>query len=112
MKNQTPTATVETSAQNQNEGKTEKLSVEAFTILAIKTLRTPGKRGLHTVWSGFNDAFRKYFPNLNPIEETKRLKMEKKIDMHPVRGGVMIYLPGEGPSGNLPAEETLKKMGV
>ncbi len=106
-KNETPAETPAAGAVP-----TEKLSVEAFTLHAIKTLRKPDKKGLHTVWSGFNLGFRKYFPDLDPVAETKRLVEEGKIGMHLARGGAVIYLPSEAPSQNTSADQVLKKMGV
>jgi hypothetical protein len=41
------------------EGK--KLTEEEFVIQAIKKLRKEPYRGIHSVYSGFNEAFRKYF---------------------------------------------------
>ncbi len=46
----------------------QKLSYEDFFKKAILKLRNPAKsRGIHSVFSGFNDAFRKYF-NEDPIK--------------------------------------------
>ena len=85
---------------------TPKLSEEEFVHKAVKKLR--GKyKGIHTVYSGFNSAFKEYF-GTNPIEATQRLAREGKINIRPVRGGVMIYLPEDAPPGT--AENVLKKI--
>ncbi|NWG02437.1 MAG: hypothetical protein HXY44_06240 [Syntrophaceae bacterium] len=76
------------------EGK--KLTEEEFVLQAIKNLRKDPFRGIHSVYSGFNEAFRKYF-GTNPVEATSRLAAEGKIETRPFKGGVMLFLPGEAP---------------
>jgi hypothetical protein len=86
-----------------------KLSEEEFVRRSIKKLR--GKyKGIHTVYSGFNEAFKKYF-GTNPVETTQRLSQEGKIVIRPVKGGVIIYLPEDTP-GSLPGSvnDTIKKI--
>ena len=73
-----------------------KLSEEEFVTQAIKKLRKDPFRGIHSVYSGFNEAFRKYF-GTNPVEATSRLAGEGKIETRPFKGGVMLFLPGEAP---------------
>jgi len=74
----------------------KKLTEEEFITQAIKKLRKDPFRGIHSVYSGFNEAFRKYFDG-NPIEATNRLAAEGKIEIRPFKGGAMLYLPGEAP---------------
>jgi len=90
---------------------TEKLSYEEFVKQAIVKLRTGNYKGIHTVYSGFNEAFRKYFDGADPVEVTNRLAAEKKIAIRPVKGGVMLYLPEEFPQIDK-AHQVLKKMGL
>ncbi len=88
-----------------------RLSHEEFIRLAIDKLRLENYKGIHTVYSGFNEAFKTYFGGENPIETTDRLASEGKLGLRPVKGGVMIYPPGEGAElsrGDL----ALKKMGL
>ena len=73
-----------------------KLNEEEFVLQAIKRLRKEPYRGIHSVYSGFNEAFRKYFGS-NPVEVTSRLAAEGKIETRPFKGGVMLFLPGEAP---------------
>ena len=73
-----------------------KLTEEEFVIQAIKKLRKDPYRGIHSVYSGFNEAFRKYF-GTNPVEATSRLAAEGKIETRPFKGGMMLFLPGEAP---------------
>jgi len=90
----------------------EKLSHEEFVKKAIISLRKEGYRGIHSVYSGFNNAFKKYFDGENPVETTNKLAREGKIAVMPVKGGVMLYLPEEAPNTRDSASEALKKMGL
>jgi hypothetical protein len=73
-----------------------KLTEEEFVIQAIKKLRKDPFRGIHSVYSGFNEAFRKYF-GTNPVEATSTLAAQGKVETRPFKGGVMLFLPGEAP---------------
>jgi hypothetical protein len=73
-----------------------KLTEEEFVVEAIKKLRKDPFRGIHSVYSGFNEAFRKYY-GTNPVEATSRLAAEGKIEVRPFKGGAMLFLPGEAP---------------
>jgi hypothetical protein len=86
------------------------LSEEEFAVEGIMKLRKEPYKGIHSVFSGFNDAFRKHF-NKDPIEFTSKMVSEGKIEIIPIRSGkgVMLYLPGEGPRGRK-TDETLKKI--
>jgi hypothetical protein len=90
----------------------EKLSYEEFIRKAIVSLRKEGYKGIHTVYSGFNEAFKKYFDNENPIEVTNKLASESKIVIRPVKGGVMLYLPEDAPVAKTRGEDALGKMGL
>ena len=85
----------------------KKLTEEEFVVQAIKKLRKDPYRGIHSVYSGFNEAFRKYF-GTNPIEATTRLVAEGKIETRPFKGGMMLFLPGEAPKR--PSTEEVIKM--
>lgn len=88
----------------------EKLTQVEFVKKAITSLRKPPYKGIHSVYSGFNEAFRAYF-NEDPIQWTNRLAGEGAIETRPARGGVMLYLPGEAPERST-GKEVLKKMGL
>ena len=76
---------------------TTKLNYEEFFEMAILKLRDTSKSsGIHSVYSGFNKAFREYF-GYDPVKVSQELASEGKIEIRPVRGGVMIYLPGDAP---------------
>ena len=89
----------------------ERLSHEEFVRKAVVSLRKEGYKGIHSVYSGFNEAFKKYFDGENPVETTNKLAQEGKIVIRPVKGGVMLYLPDEAPGAST-ADDTLKKMGL
>ena len=76
-----------------------KTSEHDFSIRAVKNLRKPPYKGIHTVYSGFNQAFREYF-NKDPVEATTKLTQEGKIVTRPVKGGVTLYLPEDAPPGS------------
>src|SRR5439155_4387902 len=75
-------------------GPINRLPPEQFTLRAIERLR--GKYpGLHTVYSGFNQAFRASYPKVDPVAFTQALAAKGKIGLRIVRGGAMLFLPGE-----------------
>jgi hypothetical protein len=83
-----------------------KISEEEFVFRAIRRLRKPPYNGIHSVYSGFNQAFKEHFEK-NPVEVTKKMAEEGKIVTRPVRGGVMLYIPEEAPK---PKDNVLKKI--
>lgn len=89
-----------------------KLSHEEFITKAIVTLRKDPYKGIHTVYSGFNNAFKQYYDGANPIEATNKLAEEGKVVIRPVKGGVMLYLPDEAPKAPDAGGDALKKMGL
>jgi hypothetical protein len=101
-----------------------KLSPADFTLEAIRKLRKPPYKGIHSVFSGFNAAFRKYFPDLDPVQAVVELAEKEIIISTRTRGGVLLYIPGEAPvpkekagkkarpAPKDPADEVLKKMGL
>lgn len=89
-----------------------KLTVEEFTKRAIEKLRKPPYKGIHTVISGFNGAFREYF-GADPVAATKALAEKGVIVSHPARHGAMLYLPGEAPKPvDKSGKEALAKLGL
>ena len=90
-----------------------KLTQEEFVLRAIETLRKGGYRGIHSVYSGFNEAFREHFGNgADPVGTTTRMAKEGKIATMPVRGGVMLYKPEDAPESKSKGTEALAKMGI
>jgi hypothetical protein len=85
------------------------LSPEEFVIKAIERLRIPPYKGIHSVYSGFNNAFREYFPLLDPVDFTNQMVSEGKLVTRPVRGGVIIYKADEV-QGTSNTTEILKRI--
>jgi len=85
------------------------LTPEQFVLKAIEKLRTPPYKGIHSVYSGFNAAFREYFRILDPVDITKKLAEEGKIVIRPTRGGVMLYKAGDV-QRVVSAKDALKKI--
>ncbi len=75
----------------------EKISDYEFVVRAIKRLKNPPYKGIHSVYSGFNQAFREYF-NKDPVEAITKLAQEGRIAIRPVKGGVTIYMPEDAPN--------------
>ena len=66
--------------------------------------------GMHTVWSGFNEAFRMKFPGVDPVEVTKALVLQGEIRIRPIRGGSILYMGEDGKSESK-GGQLLAKMG-
>lgn len=94
-------------ADQDQEGK---LTPAEFVKKAIVRLRKEPYKGIHSVYSGFNEAFRSYF-NEDPVKWTNQLASEGLVEIRPARGGIMLYLPGEAPVRNT-GQDVLKKMGL
>jgi hypothetical protein len=90
----------------------EKMNHEEFVKKAIVSLRKEGYKGIHSVYSGFNSAFKKYFDGDDPVTTTNKLASEGKVVIRPVKGGVMLYLSEESPVSRNLGDEALKKMGL
>ena len=69
--------------------------VDLFIVLAYETLRV--KKGgsgkyehIHTVWSGFNAAFKKIFEGFDAIAYTNMLEKDGFLKISPAKGGVFL----------------------
>ena len=97
----------------------DKLTKEQFTLRALDTLAKgeseSGKvyKGVHTVYQGFNEAFRAYFPGDDPVIWIKQAEKQGLISVIPTKGGVRIYKPEDAPgkAQRNPAS-VLAKMGL
>lgn len=68
---------------------------DLFIVLAYDTLRGAKSNGdryesLHTVWNGFNQAFRRVFPGVDPIAYTRYLADEGLVQLGIARGGAFL----------------------
>ena len=72
-------------------GNNGRLTHGQFAIKAIKALRKDGYEGIHVVYSGFNQAFREYFPDADVREATATLSAQGIIRMTPCKGGAMMF---------------------
>tara|TARA_B100000941_G_C27984203_1_gene292526 strand:+ start:147 stop:434 length:288 start_codon:yes stop_codon:yes gene_type:complete len=88
----------------------KRLTFEEFTLQAIKNLRTEKSKGIHVVYSGFNKAFKEYFgeDSRNIVDQ---LIDKGIIEKKPVKGGIMIYIKGEGPKFKEPDDALSKILG-
>jgi hypothetical protein len=66
-----------------------------FTMAAIKALPQEGRKGIHSVWSQYNEVFKGKFPGRNPIAVTNGMKEMGLIDIRPWTGGVLIFKKGD-----------------
>ena len=89
----------------------KRLSYKEFVEKAITTLRKDDYKGIHTVYSGFNEAFKGYYPGENPVDVTNKMAEAGEVVIRPVKGGVMLYLPADAPTGSN-ATDALAKMGL
>lgn len=90
----------------------KKLSYKNFVTAAIRNLRINGYKGIHTVFSGFNEAFREYYgSDVDPVEITKKLAEDGIIVIRPAKKGATLYLAEDAPK-HVPSEvkETLSKI--
>jgi hypothetical protein len=90
---------------------TDILNHEEFIRLAVVRLRTANFKGIHSVYSGFNEAFKKYFEGADPVKVTTEFAGAGKLFIRPAKNGVMLYLPEEAPQGDR-ADRALRKMGL
>jgi len=89
----------------------KKLSHEEFVRLAIVKLRNGNFKGIHSVYSGFNEAFRKYYEGDDPVQVTNGFSQEGRLVIRPIKSGVMLYLPEDAPQGDR-GDQALRKMGL
>ena len=78
--------------------KNSTISEEEFVLKAIKAGASDKSKGIHSVYSGFNSAFRTVYPGSDPVVVTTRMAKADKIVVQMRRGGAMLYLPGEAPA--------------
>ena len=73
---------------------TEKLTHKEFVLRALKALAKPPYKGIHVVYSGFNEAFRQYY-GAEPRPVIDAMVDEGFLASHVARGGAIIMLATE-----------------
>jgi len=103
---------------------TGKLTADAFIVKAITSLREvenkkareagrAESKGIHSVYSGFNSAFKAYFgKDADPVAATKSAAERGVIETAFRKGGAQLYLPGEAPEVADRGASVLTKMGL
>lgn len=76
--------------------KEKKLTKEEFVIQGIEKLRIGSYKGIHVVFTGFNEAFKRYFGEPSRVTVDKMVT-EGLVEGHPEKGGFMLYKKGEMP---------------
>jgi hypothetical protein len=80
----------------------DNVTEKEFAVRAIRNLRKGETKdhktflGIHTRYSGFNDAWRKYY-GTDPVVGVNKLIEQGMIYGRPAKGGFMIYLPEDKP---------------
>ena len=98
-----------------------KLSHAEFVLKAIDAAKAKAKaegkplnmtKGVHVVYSGFNDALRAYFPDEQPRAITEQLVTQGVIASRGCRGGAMVYRPEDAPAVVNKGTALIASMGV
>jgi hypothetical protein len=89
----------------------KKLSHEEFVRKAVVSLRKEPYKGIHIVYSGFNEAFRQYFPGEDPREATAALEAQGVVKIVPKKGGAIMYL-AEDAQNFVGGASALRRMGL
>ena len=82
------------------------LPPEEFVRRAVIRLRKGTAKSIHSVFSGFNSAWRAYY-NSDPVEGVKALEKKGVCVTHPTKGGVRIYLAEDAPNRKPSTEEVV-----
>ena len=92
----------------------EQLTFEEFTKRGIVKLRKDNFKGIHNVYSGFNEAAKGYFgwTKEQLIEATNKLVEGNIIDIRTTKDGFTLYLKGEKPENGNSSADVLAKMGL
>lgn len=101
-------ATTKKATRGRKAKAVKKMSYEEFVTKAITALRTEKSKGIHSVYSGFNGAFKEYYgADVDVIDVTRTLEEEGVISIQPRKGGVMLYLADEAPINRSAALEKI-----
>ena len=82
------------------------LPPEEFVRRAVLRLRKGTAKSIHTVYSGFNAAWREYY-GTDPVAGIKALEKKGVCVTHPVKGGARLYLAEDAPKRRPTPEEVV-----
>lgn len=82
------------SARNANPAAKSKMDYKDFVTKAIKSLREPPYKGIHVVYSNFNNAFRQYYDE-DPRPIIDKMITEGFLVSRVTRGGAIIMLASD-----------------
>ena len=90
------------------------LTFAEFAKTGIVKLRKDNFKGIHNVYSGFNEAAKGYFgwTKEQLIGETNKLVGDGIIDIRTTKDGFTLYLKGEKPENGNSSTDVLAKMGL
>ncbi len=89
----------------------DRITKEEFIVQAIRKLRDLSKsKGIHSRFSGFNEAFKLQFGQESRAT-TDKMVAEGKLAIIPAKGGVRLYLPEDAPAGMAGIDALTKILG-
>lgn len=68
----------------------EDVDFEQFALMALDTLPEAPYNTFHCIWTGFNDAAKVVFPDIDPCQALKDMGKRKLITVRPFKGGALI----------------------
>jgi len=87
----------------------ENMTDQEFFERAIRRCRKEGFKGIHTVYSGVNNAYRQFRgKDADPIAAVNKLIAAGHLAGNPAKGGFTIYLPEDAKSKTI--QVTLDKI--
>jgi len=73
--------------------KAKAMDISDLVRKCIEKLRTDGYKGIHSVYSGFNEFMRQVHPDLDPVKIMEALSQSDGFGVRTVKGGAILYLP-------------------
>ncbi len=99
--------------KKSNGSKAGKLTHKEFATKLIVALRKEPYKGIHTVYSGFNSAFKEYYgEGADPVAATKALAESGEFVLNFAKGGAMLYLKADAPAAKSNGASILAKVGL
>ncbi len=99
--------------KKSNAGNAGKLAHKEFATKLILGLRKDPYKGIHTVYSDFNAAFKEYYgEGADPVAATKALAESGEFVLNFAKGGAMLYLKADAPAAKSNGRAALAKVGL